>query len=79
MRSGDSHPRVHNPVEGSAEIAALRAKLGLTQAAFAQRFGLSVDSLRQWEQWRRVPEAQMMASLVEAEGLPPRSTSPSLK
>ncbi|MBD5654274.1 MAG: helix-turn-helix domain-containing protein [Candidatus Eremiobacteraeota bacterium] len=34
-----------------------REKLGLSQDEFAQRFGLSVRTLQQWEQSRRVPDA----------------------
>jgi len=56
MKRGESNPRVHNPVDGATEIAAIRAQLGISQADFAARFGLSVDSLRQWEQGRRIPE-----------------------
>lgn len=35
------------------DIAALRQRLGLSQDAFAQTFGLSVATLRDWEQGRR--------------------------
>lgn len=38
-----------------AEIRALRARLGLSQARFAHRFGFSVDAVQQYEQGRRVP------------------------
>jgi len=66
MKRGEGAVRVTNPVEGATEIAALRAKLGLTQAEFATRFGLSIDSLRQWEQGRRVPEgaAKTLLALI---------------
>ena len=56
MKEGEP-PRVHNPVEGSAELAALRAQLGLSQTEFATRFGLSIESVRKWEQGRRAPDA----------------------
>ena len=39
------------------DVRAIRAKLGLTQAAFAARFGFSPAAVRDWEQHRRRPEA----------------------
>jgi putative transcriptional regulator len=37
------------------DVRALRTRLGLSQAAFATRFGFSVDAIRQYESRRRVP------------------------
>lgn len=37
------------------EITSIRRKVGLTQAAFAKRIGISVATLRNWEQGRRSP------------------------
>ena len=39
----------------AADVRALRARLGLSQAAFARRFGFTLDTLRQYEQGRRSP------------------------
>ena len=66
MRRGEGRIRVHNPVPGSAEIAALRERIGLTQAEFAARFGLGIDALRQWEQGRRAPDgaAKTLLALI---------------
>jgi putative transcriptional regulator len=36
-------------------IAAVRARLGFTQAQFAQALGISLDTLQNWEQGRRKP------------------------
>jgi putative transcriptional regulator len=47
--------RVHIPA--SVDVAAIRAKLGLTQQGFAARFGFSKGAVRDWEQGRKVPEA----------------------
>jgi putative transcriptional regulator len=47
--------RVHIPA--SVDVAAIRAKLGLTQESFAARFGFSRGAVRDWEQGRKVPEA----------------------
>jgi len=66
MKRGEGQFRVHNPVPGSAEIAALRGRLELTQAEFAARFGLGLDALRQWEQGRRAPDgaAKTLLALI---------------
>lgn len=37
------------------DVRALRARLGLSQEAFAARFGFSVDAIRQYEGHRRAP------------------------
>ena len=34
-----------------------RASAGLSQAAFAERYGIPLRSLRDWEQGRRAPDA----------------------
>jgi putative transcriptional regulator len=53
--NGDPAPvRVHIPSE--IDVAALREKSGLSQALFADRIGVSVGTLRNWEQGRRVPD-----------------------
>jgi putative transcriptional regulator len=39
-----------------ADVKAIRARLNLSQQEFANRFGLSVGSLRNWEQGTRRPE-----------------------
>jgi putative transcriptional regulator len=37
-------------------VAALRTKLGLTQAEFASRFGLPIGTIRDWEQGVHIPD-----------------------
>ena len=51
------------------DIAALRGKLDLTQLEFAQLCGVSVGTLRNWEQRRRHPSgpAKTLLRLVEAD------------
>jgi putative transcriptional regulator len=44
-----------HPPPTPAQVRALRARLGLSQAGFARRFGFSVDAVQQYEQGRRVP------------------------
>jgi putative transcriptional regulator len=45
------------------DIAALRRFVGLTQAEFARAMGISVHTLRNWEQGRRQPEGPAVALL----------------
>ena len=46
--------RIHIP--RAIDAAAIRAKAGLSQAAFARVIGVSVATLRNWEQGRRTPD-----------------------
>lgn len=41
---------------GLVDVKATRARLGLTQAAFAERFHLPLSSVRDWEQHRTTPD-----------------------
>lgn len=45
------------------DIAALRRFVGLTQVDFARAMGISVHTLRNWEQGRRHPEGPAIALL----------------
>ncbi len=45
------------------DIAALRRFVRLTQEQFAQAVGISVHTLRNWEQGRRTPEGPAIALL----------------
>jgi putative transcriptional regulator len=54
--------RVHIPPE--IDVRAIRGRLGLTLQQFAVRFGFSVNTLRHWEQGRRVPEGHTRAYLM---------------
>lgn len=48
----------------SVDVRAIRAGTGLSQAAFAKRFGFSVGAVREWEQGRRQPEAAARVLLL---------------
>jgi len=50
-------------IEGGKDIVALRRFTGLTQTAFANALGISVHTLRNWEQDRRRPEGPSLALL----------------
>ncbi len=53
---GDKEPaRVHLP-PGAVDVRALRERLGLSRPAFAERFGLAVAAVRDWEQGLRRPD-----------------------
>ena len=49
--------------ESGDDIAALRRFVGLTQVTFARAMGISVHTLRNWEQDRRTPEGPAFALL----------------
>ncbi|MHC4816449.1 MAG: helix-turn-helix domain-containing protein [Planctomycetota bacterium] len=49
--------------ESGKDIAALRQFVRLTQKQFAQAMGISVHTLRNWEQDRRSPEGPAIALL----------------
>jgi len=49
--------------ESGKDIAALRRFVRLTQKQFAQAMGISVHTLRNWEQDRRRPEGPAIALL----------------
>ena len=54
--------RVHVPAR--VDVKEIRTELGLTQQAFAARFGFSINTLRHWEQGKRVPEGPTRAYLL---------------
>ena len=49
--------------ESGRDVAALRKFIGLTQAEFARAMGISVHTLRNWEQGKRTPEGPAIALL----------------
>jgi putative transcriptional regulator len=54
---------VQGHFESGEDIAALRTFVGLTQTDFARAIGISVHTLRNWEQGRRQPEGPAIALL----------------
>lgn len=55
IANGSMKPARHFEVE-AIDVIAIRKKLNLSQAKFADRFGLSVATVRDWEQGRRSPD-----------------------
>jgi DNA-binding transcriptional regulator YiaG len=49
--------------ETGDDVAALRRFVGLTQSQFARAMGISVHTLRNWEQGRRRPDGPAVALL----------------
>jgi putative transcriptional regulator len=56
-------------VPGTIDVAAVRGRFGLSQAAFARRFGLDVTALQAWEQGRRQPDrtARLLLMIIARE------------
>lgn len=58
-----AHDRMVYPVRS------IRERMGMSQATFARLFGISVDTLQNWEQGRRQPEgpARMLLRVIDRE------------
>ena len=56
-------------IPDTVDVKAIRKRLGLTQAAFAQRYGFELSSIRNWEQGRRQPEgpARILLLVIDKE------------
>ena len=54
---------VRGEIESGDDIVSLRKFVGLTQETFAHALGISVHTLRNWEQGRRHPEGPALALL----------------
>ena len=52
------------------DVKAVRAKLGASQSEFALMIGVSVATLRNWEQGRRMPDGPALALLRVASAEP---------
>ena len=51
------------------DVPAIRKKLGFTQEKFASSFGVSLGTLRNWEQGARFPDgpARVLLTLIDRE------------
>jgi putative transcriptional regulator len=54
---------IRGQFESGEDVVALRRFVGLTQKEFAEAIGISVHTLRNWEQGRRKPEGPALALL----------------
>lgn len=66
-REGYRAHRVRVP--DKVDVRGVRSGLHMTQEEFADRFGFSVYSVRNWEQGRRKPEgpARILLTIIERE------------
>ena len=60
--------KIHIPE--SVDVKAIREKMGLSQSSFANNFGLSIYTLRNWEQGKRQPDPAARAYLKVIEKVP---------
>ena len=50
-------------IPDEVDVRSIRKRLGLTQPAFAEQFGFTVGTVRDWEQKRHAPDASTRAYL----------------
>ena len=61
-----------------ANVRAIRTKLGKSQTEFALMIGVSVATLRNWEQGRRIPDGPALA-LLRVASLEPKAVTRALR
>lgn len=66
-RGDDTGAVEHQIVVESIDVAAIREKLGLSQVAFAEAFGVSAGTVRNWEQGLRRPRgaARVLLKVID--------------
>ena len=62
--------RVHTISVENVDVRAIRRRMGLSQTMFAEQFGFSVSTLRNWEQGKRSPDPAVRAYLRVIEKAP---------
>ena len=62
----------------AVDVAAIRKRLHLSQGKFADRFGLSVATVRDWEQRRRQPD-RIATSLLKVIDHAPETVERAIK
>jgi putative transcriptional regulator len=63
-RGEDARGKIRRVKVPSVDVGTMRAKLGLSQEDFAAAFGVSLGTIRNWEQGRRQPEGPARALLA---------------
>jgi putative transcriptional regulator len=61
---GEAEPARFYPAPPALDVRAIRSRLGLSQAAFARRFGFSLGTVRDWEQGRCQPDQAVRSYLL---------------
>lgn len=69
-RGEKARGRAHKVKARDINVVATREKLGLSQDEFATAFGVSVGTVRNWEQGRRTPEGPALVLLAVIEKAP---------
>ncbi|MDX1641233.1 MAG: NadS family protein [Balneolaceae bacterium] len=69
IRKGKRKPSRHTVIE-DPDVAAIRKKYDMTQQEFSSLLGISVGTLRNWEQGRRKPQGPAKVLLKIAEKRP---------
>lgn len=69
IRKGRRQPSRHTVIE-DPDVVAIRGKYGMTQQEFSSLLGISVGTLRNWEQGRRKPQGPAKVLLKIAEKRP---------
>ncbi|HXU01549.1 MAG TPA: helix-turn-helix domain-containing protein [Polyangia bacterium] len=62
--------RVHRVYRPNIDVERMRRRLGMSQTDFAIAFGVSVATVRNWEQGRRRPHGPAQVLLVVIEKAP---------
>jgi putative transcriptional regulator len=63
-------PTGYVEVPGPVDVKAIRAKLGVSQSAFARRYGFSVRTLQDWEMGRSKPPSAARTYLMVIDRCP---------
>lgn len=70
IRTGKAKPSRSFTFDTPSDVSKVRAKLGVTQPAFARLLGISEKTLQNWEQGRRKPTGPAKVLLKVAERHP---------
>ena len=61
---GEKIGRAHFVITADIDVKAIRESTGLTQERFAETYGISLSTLKNWESGRREPEGSAKAYLL---------------
>ena len=61
---GDADPQACRATETLIDVKGLRDRLNMSQPEFAEAFGLSIGTLRRWEQHKRRPHGPARVLLM---------------
>ncbi|MGN6410766.1 MAG: helix-turn-helix domain-containing protein [Nitrobacter sp.] len=62
--SSAPEPLIAGPAPAATAVRSLRRRAGLTQVEFAARLGVPVETIRNWEQGKRMPRGPARALLA---------------